>query len=131
MKPGRVTPVEIVKPISRGQEVIRVDWFTLLFKVTRISHRGGALRFVASVNGATKLILKREVCPQVDARAFRHLNHFRTFSFPTQAWSLTRRLIQLQPSTNRFPWSSPPRLLFPRDVHIDPVATARGTDSRH
>src|SRR5438067_5450918 len=26
-----------------GQEVIRVDWFTLLFKVTRVSHRGGAL----------------------------------------------------------------------------------------
>jgi hypothetical protein len=66
-----------------GQEVIRVDWFTLLFKVTRISHRGGALLFVASVNGATKLILNHEVCPQVDARAFRHLNHFRTFSFPT------------------------------------------------
>jgi len=58
-----------------GQEVIRVDWFTLLFKVTRVSHRGGGLLFVASVNGATKLILNREVCPQVDARAFRHLNH--------------------------------------------------------
>ena len=58
-----------------GQEVIRVDWFTLLFKVTRVSHRGGGLLFVASVNGATKLILNHEVCPQVDARAFRHLNH--------------------------------------------------------
>jgi hypothetical protein len=67
-----------------GQEVIRVDWFTLLFKVTRISHRGGALLFMASVNGATKLILNREVSPQVDARAFRHLNHFRTFSSTTQ-----------------------------------------------
>jgi hypothetical protein len=58
-----------------GQEIIRVDWFTLLFKVTRVSHRGGAMLFVASVNGATKLILRREVYPQVDARAFRHLNH--------------------------------------------------------
>ncbi len=83
MKPGRVNPVEIVKLISRGQEVVRVDWFTLLFKVTRVSHRGGALLFVASVNGATKLILNHEVCPQVDARAFRHLNHFRTFSSTT------------------------------------------------
>jgi len=66
-----------------GQEVIRVDWFTLLFKVTRINQRLGQLLFVASVNGATKLILRREVCPQVDARAFRHLNHFRTFSLTT------------------------------------------------
>src|SRR6266567_5166329 len=57
-----------------GQEVIRVDWFTLLFKVTRVSHGRGRLLFVASVNGATKLILNREVSPQVDARAFRHLN---------------------------------------------------------
>ncbi len=43
-----------------GQEVIRVDWFTLLFKVTRINQRLGQLLFVASVNGATKLILNRE-----------------------------------------------------------------------
>jgi hypothetical protein len=64
-----------------GQEVIRVDWFTLLFKVTRINQRLGQLLFVASVNGATKLILKREVCPQVDARAFRHLNHFPNLLF--------------------------------------------------
>src|SRR5207245_6144787 len=60
-----------------GQEVIRVDWFTLLFKVTRVS-QGCGVFFRASVNGATKLILNHEVCPQVDARAFRHLNHFRT-----------------------------------------------------
>ena len=66
-----------------GQEVIRVDWFTLLFKVTRINQRLGQLLFVASVNGATKLILNREVCPQVDAQAFRHLNQFRTFSLTT------------------------------------------------
>ena len=57
-----------------GQAEIRVDWFTLLFKVTRINQRLGQLLFVASVNGATKLILNHEVSPQVDARAFRHLN---------------------------------------------------------
>ena len=33
-----------------GQEVMRVDWFTLLFKVTRINQRLGQLLFVASVN---------------------------------------------------------------------------------
>ncbi len=47
--------------IGSGQGEIRVDWFTLLFKVTRINQRLGQLLFVASVNGATKLILNHEV----------------------------------------------------------------------
>src|SRR5207248_9750241 len=79
-----------------GQEVIRVDWFTLLFKVTRVSHRGGGLLFVASVNGATKLILNHEVGPQVDARAFRHLNQV---SEP----SLSLRQLKRSCSSDHFP----------------------------
>jgi len=59
-----------------GQEVIRVDWFTLLFEVTRVKPQTWRIAFVASVNGATKLILNREFETQVDARAFRHLNQF-------------------------------------------------------
>src|SRR5690242_19865202 len=77
-----------------GQEVIRVDWFTLLFKVTRINQTVGQLLFVDSVNGATKLILQPRVLAgrrraehrgqsltQVDARAFRHLNQFPNLLF--------------------------------------------------
>jgi len=79
-----------------GQEVIRVDWFTLLFKVTRINQRLGQLLFVASVNGATKLILNHEVCPQVDARAFRHLNQV---SEP----SLSLRQLKRSCSSDHFP----------------------------
>src|SRR5437870_940639 len=113
MKPGRVNPVEIVKLISRGQEVIRVDWFTLLFKVTRINQRLGQLPFVASVNGATKLILNHEVCPQVDARAFRHLNQVSEPSlFPLQPEPTAQAVIRLSLLTRRqsfSPWSSPPR----------------------
>src|ERR1051325_6333694 len=57
-----------------GQEVVRVDWFTLLFKVTRINQRFGQLRSWPQSTVRRSSFSSHEVCPQVDARAFRHLN---------------------------------------------------------
>jgi hypothetical protein len=52
---------------------------------------------VASVNGATKLILNHEVSPQVDARAFRHLNQFPNLLFPIVGLSEVAQAVPIIP----------------------------------
>jgi len=127
-----------------GQEVMRVDWFTLLFKVTRINQRLGQLLFVASVNWCDEA---HSQAPRFALKLTRELFVI-SISFPNLLFDhsslsrfaqaviglllLTRRLNQPKPSNRLIvsPWSSLPRLLFLRDVHLDPVATVRGTDTR-
>jgi hypothetical protein len=83
-----------------GQELIRDDWFTLLFEFSTNNLRW--LVFVVSFNGATKLILKPRVV-SLTTRAARLMHaaasfslkltpelfvisiSFRTFSFPLLA----------------------------------------------
>jgi hypothetical protein len=76
---------------------------------------GWSGNFVASLNGATKLILRPRVSTlgqraslihaamsftQVDARAVRHLNQFPTFSFPTA----DERIAHQSLNRYRFSW---------------------------
>jgi hypothetical protein len=57
-----------------SQEEIWVDWFTLLFEVIQLDSQA-IINVVASLNWCDEAHSQAtRFCPQVDARAFRHLN---------------------------------------------------------
>lgn len=67
-----------------GQEVNGVDWFTLLFEVIQLDSLSHHYCRSLSQLVRRSSFSSHEVCPQVDARAFRHLNQFPNL-FPTKA----------------------------------------------